>query len=53
MEVILMRHYVGYVTKKNGDVATVECDASNKRQAYELLVNQVHSHVWGIHRVKK
>lgn len=27
-----MRHYIGYVTKKNGTISTVECDAPNKRK---------------------
>lgn len=48
---ILMRHYIGHVTKKNGEISTVECDAPNKRKAYELMVQIAHAHVWGIHKV--
>jgi hypothetical protein len=47
-----MRHYIGYVTKKNGDISTVECDAPNKRKAYEILVKISHTHVWNIERLK-
>lgn len=46
-----MRHYIGHVTKKNGDVVTVECDAPNKRKAYEIMVEKTHSHVWMIQKV--
>lgn len=47
-----MRRYIGYVTKKNGEISSVECNASSKRKAYELLVNIAHAHVWGIQKVK-
>lgn len=47
-----MRHYIGYVTKLNGEISSIECDASSKKKAYELLVQIAHSHVWGIRRLK-
>lgn len=45
--------YIGYVTKHDGNIAKLCCEARTKKEAREILIDKAHSYVWGITKVKK